>query len=94
VYVLPDAAWSRRVRGAFGNELANRFPDLAHAILTPDAQGGYVVSVRAPRTRPTGADALCREFTTGGGRSAAAGINHLPEEGLPEFVRRLEQAFG
>ena len=25
VYVLPDAAWSRRVRGALGNELANRF---------------------------------------------------------------------
>src|SRR5207245_11577440 len=33
VYVLPDAAWSRRVRGALGNELANRFPDLACAIL-------------------------------------------------------------
>lgn len=93
VCVLPDAAWSRRVRGAFGNDLANRFPDLAHAILTPDAQGGYVVSVRAPRTKPTGADALCREFATGGGRAAAAGINHLPLEELPEFVRRLAQAF-
>src|SRR5689334_3626138 len=94
VYVLPDAAWSRRVRGVFGNELANRFPERAHAILTRDAQGGFVVSVRAPRAAPAGADALCRGFASGGGRAAAAGINHLPEDGLPEFVRQLNRAFG
>jgi hypothetical protein len=94
VYVLPDEAWSRRVRGVFGNELANRFPDLAHAILTRDAVGDYVVSVRAPRASPTGADTLCRGFATGGGRAAAAGINHLPRDELPEFVRCLDQAFG
>ena len=94
VYLLPDAAWSRRVRGVFGNELANRAPRLAHAILTRDAQGGFVVSVRAPRTSPTGADALCRAFATGGGRAAAAGINHLPNDALPEFVRELSKAFG
>ncbi len=94
VYVLPDAAWSRRVRGVFGNELANRFPGRAHAILTRDAQGGFVVSVRAPLTVPTGADALCRGFASGGGRAAAAGINHLPEDALPEFVRQLDRAFG
>jgi hypothetical protein len=94
VYVLPDEPWSRRVRGVFGNELANRYPDLAHAILTQDARGDYVVSVRAPRTEPTGADALCRAFPTGGGRAAAAGINHLPREALPEFVRGLGEAFG
>jgi hypothetical protein len=93
VYMLPDAAWSRRVRGAFGNQLANRFPDLAHAILTPNAQGGYTVSVRAPQVKPTGADALCRAFQTGGGRAAAAGINHLPQERLPDFTRRMGQAF-
>jgi hypothetical protein len=93
VYVLPDAAWSRRVRGVFGNALSRRFPDRAHAILTRDAQGGYVVSVRAPGSVPTGADALCRGFPTGGGRAAAAGINHLPEAGLPELVRRLDRAF-
>ena len=93
VYVLPDEPWSRRVRGVFGNELANRFPDLAHAILTPDARGGFVVSVRAPRSQPQGADALCRAFASGGGRASAAGINHLPQAALPEFVRRLEQAF-
>ena len=93
IYTLPDAAWSRRVRGAFGNHLANRDPGLAHAILTPNAQDGYTVSVRAPLAAPAGADALCRQFATGGGRAAAAGINHLPREMLPEFVRRLDQAF-
>jgi hypothetical protein len=94
VYLLPDAAWARRVRGVLGNELANRSPELAHAILTRDSQGGFVVSVRAPRTAPTGADALCRGFATGGGRASAAGINHLPEDALPEFVRCLGEAFG
>lgn len=93
VYVLPNAAWSRRVRGAFGNHLANCYPDLAHAILTPNAHGGYTVSVRAPQAKPTGADALCREFPTGGGRAGAAGINHLPPESLADFASRLGRAF-
>jgi hypothetical protein len=94
VYVLPDAAWSRRVRGVLGNRRANEEPALAHAILSPDMHGGYTVSVRAPLARPVGADALCREFATGGGRASAAGIDHLSHEALPEFVRRLERAFG
>jgi len=93
IYILPDAAWSRRVSGVFSNHLANRFPDLAHAVLTPNAQGGYTVSVRAPAAVRTGADALCRQFMTGGGRAEAAGINHLPREALPQFARRFEQAF-
>ena len=93
VYMLPDAPWSRRVRGVFGNELANDSPELAHAILTPNAQGGYSVSVRAPLGKRMGADALCRQFATGGGRSTAAGIDHLPTDQLREFVRRLDQAF-
>src|SRR5206468_7394872 len=37
LYLLPDAAWSRRVIGVFANELANRFPDLAHAVVAPNA---------------------------------------------------------
>jgi hypothetical protein len=93
VYILPDAAWCRRARGAFGNYVAQRNPEIAHAILAPGAKGGYTVSVRAPRAKPTGADALCRGFATGGGRAAAAGINHLPEDQLPEFVQRLGEAF-
>jgi hypothetical protein len=94
VHVLPDAAWSRRVRGVYGNHLANAAPELAHAILSPNAHGSYTVSVRAPLARRAGADALCREFPTGGGRAAAAGIDDLPREALPDFLRRLEAAFG
>ena len=93
VYVLPDAPWSRRVRGAFGNELAAAKPDRAHAILTPNARGGYTVSVRAPRTTQVGADAFCRAFATGGGRARAAGINHLPADQVAEFTRCFGQAF-
>ena len=90
VYVLPDAAWSRRVRGVFANHLANRLQDLAHAVLTRNATGGYTVSVRAPRS---GADAFCLAFPTGGGRTTAAGINDLPAERLAEFARRFDEAF-
>jgi hypothetical protein len=94
VYVLPDAPWSRRVRGVFGNRLANAAPALAHAILSPNASGGYTVSVRAPLERPAGADVLCREFATGGGRATAAGIDHLPRDAVPAFAARLAQAYG
>jgi hypothetical protein len=90
VYVLPDAAWSRRVRGTFANDLANRLPDLAHAVLTPNKRGGYTVSIR---TWGCGADAFCLAFPSGGGRAAAAGINDLPTDRLPDFLRRFDAAF-
>ncbi|OGB25692.1 MAG: acetyltransferase [Burkholderiales bacterium RIFCSPLOWO2_02_FULL_57_36] len=92
VMLLPDAPWSRRVRGVYGNLLATGSPDQAHAILVPDTQGGYTVSVRAPFSVLRGADALCRQFA-GGGRPAAAGINHLPQDKLPVFIDAFEQAF-
>jgi hypothetical protein len=45
-----------------------------------------VVSVRAPLCNKCGADELCKRFDTGGGRKAAAGINMLPEDRIPDFV--------
>lgn len=93
IYILPDAAWSRRVRGVFGNELAHADPERAHAVLTGDARGGYLVSVRAPVARPVGADALCRQFPSGGGRAAAAGINHLPAETVDAFRQLFARAY-
>jgi hypothetical protein len=93
VYVLPDEAWARRVSGVFGNDLANQAPDKAHAVLTWNAQGGFVVSVRAPLTNKTGADELCGAFPSGGGRKAAAGINHLPEAELGEFITALQRRY-
>lgn len=92
LYVLPDAAWSRRIHGHFGNRVAITEPERANAVLVKKA-GGYTVSVRAPRGRPVGADLLCLKFETGGGRKAAAGINFLPESDYSRFVAEFEKAF-
>src|SRR5690606_7657461 len=91
VYVLPDAAWSRRVNGIFGNRLAQANVKRAHAVLVA-RQGGYVVSVRAPVSQPAGAGALCSRFETGGGREGAGGIDHLPENDFGHFVEAFEAA--
>ena len=88
VVSLPDAAWARRVSGVYGNDLANQSPDRAHAVLT-DIDGGYLVSVRAPLNNRSGADEVCRQFDTGGGRAAAAGINKLPHDELGRFIDAL-----
>ena len=93
VYLLPDAAWARRVSGTFANDLATREPDRAHAVLVPGANGGYAVSIRAPRAAPTGCAALAREFATGGGREAAAGIDRLPAEEVPRLIERFHAVF-
>ena len=93
MYVLPNEKWARRVSGIFANDLAQNHPDRAHAMLTEKADGGYLVSVRAPMNNKTGADDLCRQFETGGGRKAAAGINHLPESDYQRFMDAFKQAF-
>lgn len=88
-YILPNAPWARRVSGVYSNDLANADPARAHAVLTENADGGYLVSVRAPLSNKTGADELCRQFATGGGRQAAAGINDLPADSLQTFIDSL-----
>lgn len=90
VHVLRDAPWSRRVIGCLANVLANREPDLAHAVLK-ERGDGYVVSVRAPLTQPFGAHTLCSGFG-GAGRSRAAGIDRLPRGELPRFVEAFANA--
>lgn len=93
VVIFPDAAWSRRVRGAYANLLVVAQPQQAFAVVTPSVNGGYTVSVRSPMAQRTGADILCRQFPTGGGRPAAAGITQLPKEQLPAFIRAFEKVF-
>jgi len=73
--------------------LAQAAPERAHALLTRLDGGGYLVSVRAPLQRKEGADELCRQFPTGGGRKAAAGINHLPEDSFDDFSKAFQGAF-
>lgn len=93
LFILPDEKWARRVGGVFGNELAQQHPERAHAMLTRLDGGGFRVSVRAPLATKTGADALCRQFPSGGGRQGAAGINLLPETQYDEFVARFCAVF-
>ena len=92
VLMLPDTAWSRRIYGLYGNRLAREHPRRAHALLVKKA-GGYTVSVRAALERPHGADTLCLRFDSGGGRSAAAGINFLPEREYARFIAEFSRAF-
>ncbi len=94
VYVLPDQPWARRISGVFSNDLTNDAPDRAHAVLSATADDSYVVSVRAPLNRREGADALCRQFPSGGGRAAAAGINHLPADRLDDFLAAFQRSYG
>ncbi|WP_275098113.1 DHH family phosphoesterase [Sedimenticola hydrogenitrophicus] len=93
VYILPDEAWARRVSGVFGNALANFHPQRAHAVVTANSLGGYQVSVRAPLENKTGADELCSQFPSGGGRRGAAGINHLPLDRYADFVAAFQARY-
>lgn len=93
LYVLPAEAWARRASGVLANELAQGAPARAHALLTRLPEGGFVVSVRAPLSTGEGADVLCRQFPTGGGRKAAAGINELPETDYDVFVECFRASF-
>lgn len=93
VYILPDEKWSRRVSGVFANDLAQKTPSRAHAILSAQSDGGFVVSVRAPLANKQGADDVCRQFESGGGRKAAAGINCLPQDDFDRFVAVMGDVF-
>ncbi|MDX8398509.1 MAG: acetyltransferase [Mariprofundaceae bacterium] len=90
--MLPDEAWTRRVSGVYGNELARVYPERAHALFT-SMDGCYRISVRAPLSNKTGADELCMQFPTGGGRKAAAGINALPATMLESFIKAFEKQY-
>ena len=93
VYQLPAQAWSRRVAGVYSNTLARQQPELAHALLTENADQSLRISVRAPLCNRNGADILCRQFPSGGGRAAAAGINALPSDQLDDFIRAFSEQF-
>ncbi|MBC7005665.1 DHH family phosphoesterase [Photobacterium sp. BZF1] len=94
VFELPCEPWARRISGVFGNECANEYPKLAHAVLTKNSEGNaegesYTVSVRAPLENRIGADEICIKFATGGGRKAAAGINVLKAQDKVRFIEIL-----
>ena len=94
IYLLPNEGWAKRIVGVMGNDLAKQFPDRAHALLVDMGDGHHRVSVRAPYNRKDGADELCRQFPSGGGRKAAAGINALAQDALADFIERFNLQFG
>lgn len=93
VYLLPHATWSRRVCGTLANRLATAQPAKAHAVVTPQTDGGYSVSVRAPGGLRTTALDFCRRFPGGGGRALAAGIERLAPAELDRFVEQFSAAW-
>ncbi|MFK7852509.1 MAG: acetyltransferase [Granulosicoccus sp.] len=93
IFVFPNDPFARRISGVYANELAQQSPDRAHALLSELDDGSYLVSVRAPLNNRTGADELCRQFDTGGGRKAAAGINQLPASELERFAQSMANQF-
>jgi hypothetical protein len=94
IFIFPNDPFARRISGVYANELAQQNPDRAHALLSEIEDGSYLVSVRAPVNNRTGADELCRQFETGGGRKAAAGINKLPATDLETFATAMNAQFG
>ena len=90
--LLPDEKWARRVSGVVGNELANQYPDRAHAILTDRPDGTYQVSIRAPKNNLTGADDIAASFG-GGGRKGAAGIDLLKADEMDVLFDKLYEAY-
>lgn len=93
VYILPQQAWARRVSGILANKLSQEQAGKSIAVLTAKPDGNFIVSVRSgfPDSKPAGA--FCSGFSTGGGRRGAAGINHLAEAELDNFVNAFRRYF-
>ncbi|MCK5070006.1 MAG: acetyltransferase [Desulfocapsa sp.] len=93
VYTFPNASWSRRVAGVFSNLRARERKDAAHVLIVENDDSTLRISVRAPLNNRKDADTLCLSFPTGGGRTAAAGINKLPPEMLGDFLERFQSTY-
>ena len=104
LWTLPDAPASRRANGSFANQVAAAAPYQAHVILTPiaaitnDGEMRFSVSIRAPGilagAHARGADHVAIQFATGGGRSASAGINVLPQSSISALCNSMRFTFG
>lgn len=94
VIFFHNEKWARRVSGVYINELANQFPDRAHAVITENGDSTCTVSIRKPLDRETlPADQLARQFASGGGRKNAAGINMLHTDQVNQFIDAFKAHF-
>jgi hypothetical protein len=89
---MPEDAWSRRISGAFANELSQLHAGRAVALLVRSGKG-YRVSLRAPRDAAKGIDTVAREFESGSGRKSSAGIQFLPEQDVERLLELLERTY-
>lgn len=93
IFILPESPWARRVAGVFANLKAREKVDAAHALITENDDGTLRISVRAPLNDKRDAVTLCKQFPTGGGRAAAAGINSMPATMLEDFLRAFNSTY-
>jgi oligoribonuclease NrnB/cAMP/cGMP phosphodiesterase (DHH superfamily) len=94
VVFFHNEKWARRVSGAYINELANQYPDRAHAVITENTDNTCTISIRRPVNRETlPADQLARQFASGGGRKSAAGINALHTDQVDQFIEAFKRHF-
>jgi len=89
VYAFPDTSWARRVTGVYSNLRAREDTGAAHAVISENDDRSVRISVRAPLDDRRDADTLCKQFPSGGGRAAAAGINSLPADQLERFLEKF-----
>ena len=94
IYVLPDAAWARRISGIFANRLAAGGAGKSFAVLSEQSSGCFGVSVRSGAPNEAPAHRFCETFDSGGGRKLAGGINRLPADQVDAFRDRFFRYFG
>lgn len=92
VVLLPETKAAIRYSGIYSNQLTTDNPDKAFAVLTR-VEGGYRISIRAPKNAPTGASGIALQFPSGGGREKAAGINLLPLKDYDTFLSKFIQQY-
>jgi hypothetical protein len=93
IYVLPYTPWAHRISGVFANKLTEPADGRSYAVLTANADGSYLVSVRSGAPAVKAANRFCQDFPGGGGRKAAAGINNLPAGELDKFIKSFSEYF-
>lgn len=93
--ILPNQSASFRISGALGNDLSNQVPQKATLILTPldEHSEQFMVSLRAPLHNRRGAGDICSQFTTGGGREGAGGINQLGKEHIDALIQAVSDFY-
>lgn len=93
VVQLPNDSWSKRISGTYGNILAAENRDKAIVVVSNNPDDSLTISLRAPKNNPYGAAEVCSQFSTGGGREGAAGINVLPRSDLSQLVNFVNETY-